>query len=111
MHITANFHGFITDSKEELAMFKKQTIAQMNVIGKERGWQPYSETSFDRAVSHDGNLIVGTSSEVVEKLNFLINELSLDRVLLQSTVGTMPLEVTMRNIERLALEVKPKLKR
>lgn len=111
MHITANFHGFITDSLDELAMFKKQTIAQMNVIGKERGWQPYSETSFDRAVSHDGNLIVGTSSEVVEKLNFLINELSLDRVLLQSTVGTMPLDVTMRNIERLALEVKPKLKR
>lgn len=111
MHITANFHGFITDSKEELELFRKASVEQMNVIGRERGWVPYTNASFDRSTKLDGALVVGNSLEVADKLNFYIKELSLDRVLLQTTVGTLPLAVTMNNIKKLALEVKPLLKR
>lgn len=109
MHITANFHGFVSDSNEELEMFKQASIEQMNVIGKERGWGNYNEISYKRSIGLDGPLIVGNSKQVAEKMNYFIKELELDRILLQVTVGTLPLDMTLRTITKLATEVKPLL--
>src|SRR5690554_785667 len=47
IHITANFHGFISDDKKDLEIFRDANIKQMNVIGKERGWKPYDINSYN----------------------------------------------------------------
>lgn len=107
MHITANFHGFVSDDNDELEMFKNANIKQMNQIGKERGWTPYTESSYKQSTSLTGPLIVGNSQEVTIKMNYLIKELELDRILLQVTVGSLPHNVTLKTIEKLAKEVKP----
>jgi len=109
MHITANFHGFVSDDNIELEMFKKASIEQMNIIGKERGWSKYTEVSYNRSIGLNGPLIVGNSKEVALKMNYFIKELELDRILLQVTVGTLPLDMTLRTIRSLATEVKPLL--
>lgn len=109
MHITANFHGFVSDDNKELELFKKASIEQMNIIGKERGWSKYTEISYNRSIGLNGPLIVGNSKEVAEKMNYFIKELELDRILLQVTVGTLPIDMTLRTIKRLATEVKPLL--
>lgn len=57
----------------------------------------------------NGALIVGNSNEVAKKINYLVKELSLDRVLLQVTVGSLPLDITLNTITKLANEVKPLL--
>lgn len=107
MHITANFHGFVSDNQKELDMFRDENIKQMNQIGRERGWFPYTTKTYEQAISMEGTLIVGSSEEVATKLNYLIKELDLDRVLLQMTVGTLPLNVTLNSIKRFAKEVRP----
>src|SRR5690554_7691615 len=33
MHITANFHGFVSDDEHELELFKNANIKQMNKLG------------------------------------------------------------------------------
>lgn len=109
IHITANFHGFISDDKKDLEIFRDANIKQMNVIGKERGWKPYDINSYNESISMNGALIVGNSNEVAKKINYLVKELSLDRVLLQVTVGSLPLDITLNTITKLANEVKPLL--
>lgn len=109
MHITANFHGFVSDDEHELELFKNANIKQMNKLGRERGWSPYTETSYRQAISLSGPLIVGNSKDVAEKMNYLIKELELDRILLQVTVGSLPHNVTLNTIYKLAKEVKPLL--
>lgn len=110
MHITANFHGFISDDENELKMFRDESIKQMNIIGKERGWSEYTVDSYNQSAGPNGALFVGNSEQVANKLNYYIEELELDRVLLQFTVGTLPLETTLKTIEKLAKEVKPLIK-
>lgn len=110
MHITANFHGFVTDDEDELALFREESIKQMNQIGKERGWSEYTLDTYNQAAGPDGALIVGNSEQVAEKLNYYIKELELNRALLQVTVGTLPLATTLRTFEKLAKEVKPLIK-
>jgi len=109
MHITANFHGFVSDDEHELELFKNANIEQMNKLGRERGWSPYTEASYRQAISLSGPLIVGNSKAVAEKMNYLIKELELDRILLQVTVGSLPHNVTLNTIYKLAKEVKPLL--
>jgi len=111
MHITANFHGFISDDPKELEIFRDTNLEQMNAIGKERGWKAANIDSYNQSISKEGALIVGNSKEVAEKMNYLIKELDLDRILLQVTVGSMPIDITLKTIEKLAKEVKPLLVR
>lgn len=109
MHISASFHGFVSDDPKELEAFKIANINQMNQIGRERGWTPYGESTYQQSIGKDGALIVGNSKEVADKLAVLVKELSLDRILMQVTVGTLPLKTTLNTINKLATEVKPLL--
>lgn len=109
MKITAAFHGFISDDKNAIKEFEKANIAQMNKIGKERGWREYTKETYNNDIGKYGALMVGKGKEVSEKLAFYVKELSLDRVLLQFTVGTIDHDLTMKTIEILAKEVKPNL--
>lgn len=110
MHITANFHGFISNNLDDLRLFKEATILQMSKLGKERGWSKYDESRYNDAISHDGAMIVGDHITVAAKIKYLAKELDLDRVLLQFTVGTLPFSVTSNAIKSFALDVKPLLK-
>lgn len=110
MHITANFHGFVSNNPQELEIFKQATIKQMDHIGKERGWSKYDEHRYNEATSYDGAMIVGDHISVAGKIKYLAKELELDRLLLQITVGTLPFEITSNAIKSFALDVKPLLK-
>jgi probable LLM family oxidoreductase len=109
MHITVAFHGFISEDKTDLNAFKEANIKQMNVIAKERGWGVYDERSYLRDIGFDGALMVGDSKYVTEKLKFYIEELSINRVLIQFTVGTKDHDLTLKTIEILANKIKPNL--
>lgn len=109
MHITAAFHGFISEDENDLLAFKEANIKQMNVIAKERRWGTYDDYTYYRDIAFEGALMVGDSKYVSEKMKFYVEELSLDRILIQFTVGTINHDLTLNTIDILANKVKPYL--
>jgi len=109
LQIATHSHGFVGDSLEETAeLFYAPTAAQMNVIGRERGWgQAYTRETYDEARSLRGALYVGDSEYVAEKIVLLRRNLGVTRFFLHVNVGTMPHKDVLRAIELLGTKVAP----
>jgi len=107
--IATHSHGFVADTTDHAAeLFFPPTQAQMNVIGRERGWgQPYSRASYDAARSLRGALYVGDPEYVAEKIVLLRKNLGVTRFFLHVNVGTMPHREVLRAIELLGTKVAP----
>lgn len=110
--IATHSHGFIAETNEKAAeLFYPPTAAQMNVIGRERGWPPYTRETFDAARSLRGSLYVGDPEYVAEKILLLRKNLGVQRFFLHVNVGTMPHKDVLRSIELLGTKVAPIVKK
>ncbi|GGA00218.1 luciferase [Paenibacillus marchantiophytorum] len=109
LQIATHSHGFVSDTTEQAAeSFFAPTQAQMNVIGRERGWgQSYNRATFDAARSLRGALYVGDPEYVAEKILLLRKNLGISRFFLHVNVGTMPHREVLRAIELLGTKVAP----
>ncbi|WP_238404337.1 LLM class flavin-dependent oxidoreductase [Paenibacillus paridis] len=109
LQIATHSHGFVGDTTEQAAdMFFAPTAAQMNVIGRERGWrQNYDRAAFDAARSLRGALYVGDPEYVAEKIILLRKNLGVTRFFLHVNVGTMPHREVLHAIELLGTKVAP----
>lgn len=106
--VATHSHGFVADSAEQAAEdFFEPTQAQMNVIGRERGWAPYTRATYDAARSLRGALYVGDPEYVAEKIVLLRKNLGVSRFFLHVNVGTMPHRQVLRAIELLGTKVAP----
>ncbi|WP_255314221.1 LLM class flavin-dependent oxidoreductase [Bacillus sp. FJAT-26390] len=109
LEIATHSHGFVGETTERAAdLFFPPTQAQMNVIGRERGWrQHYDRAAFDSARSLRGALYVGDPEYVAEKILLLRKNLGITRFFLHVNVGTMPHREVLRAIELLGTKVAP----
>jgi len=108
LRIATHSHGFVADTTEEAAeKFYLPTQAQMNKIGRERGWPPYTRETYDAARSLRGALYVGDPEYVAEKIVLLHRNLGVARFFLHVNVGTMPHKEVLRAIELLGTRVAP----
>lgn len=106
--VASHSHGFIAEDTQTAAnKFFPSTQQVMNKLGKERGWGPYSRSSFDAARSFEGALYVGDPKTVADKIIHLRKNVGITRFMLHLPVGTMPHEDVMRAIELLGKEVAP----
>lgn len=106
--IATHSHGFVADTTEQAAdLFFPPTQAQMNVLGRERGWGPYTRATFDSARSLRGALYVGDPEFVAEKIILLRKQLGINRFFLHINVGTLPHRDILRAIELLGTKVAP----
>jgi len=108
LEIATHSHGFVGDTTEQAAdLFFPPTQAQMNVIGRERGWGHYSRAAFDAARTLRGALYVGDPEFVAEKILLLRKNLGVTRFFLHINVGTMPHRDVLHAIELLGTRVAP----
>ena len=106
--IATHSHGFVAETNEEACeIFFPPTQAQMNVIGRERGWPPYTRATFDAGRSLRGALYVGDPEYVAEKIVLLRKNLGVTRFFLHINVGTLPHREVLRAIELLGTKVAP----
>ncbi|AIW42330.1 MULTISPECIES: LLM class flavin-dependent oxidoreductase [Paenibacillus] len=109
--VASHSHGFIAEMTELAAdKFFPSTQQSMNVLGRERGWGPYTRSSFDAARSFEGALYVGDPDTVAKKIIHLRKQVGITRFLLHVPVGTMPHDDVMRAIELLGTEVAPRVR-
>lgn len=106
--VASHSHGFVAETTDLAAdKFYPSTAYAMNVIGRERGWPPYTRETFDEARTLEGALYVGDPEYVAEKIIFLRKNVGITRFMLHVPVGSMPHEDVMRSIELLGKEVAP----
>ncbi|RID83668.1 LLM class flavin-dependent oxidoreductase [Peribacillus asahii] len=111
LSVASHSHGFIAENTEVAAdKFFPSTQQAMNVLGRERGWGPYTRATFDAARSLEGALYVGDPQTVADKIIYLRKNVGITRFMLHVPVGTMPHEDVMRAIELLGKEVAPKVR-
>jgi probable LLM family oxidoreductase len=110
--LSINSHGYIADTTQRALDESFPAVsAQMNRVGRERGWPPMSRSDYDAAAELRGANFVGSPQQVVEKILFQHEIFGHDRCLLQFSVGTMPHDKIMRSIELFATEVAPAVRR
>lgn len=109
--VASHSHGFILESTElAVEKFFPSTQQVMNVLGRERGWGPYTRSTFDTARSPEGALYVGDPETVAQKIIHLRKQVGITRFMLHVPVGTMPHEDVMKAIELLGTEVAPRVR-
>ena len=97
--------GHIADSNEEAAdQVYASFTANMNRIGRERGWPPLTRDQFDSMRSPEGSLVLGDPETVAAKILRWKDILGINRFMLH-TAGTVPHEAALHSIEMLGTEV------
>ncbi|MEV6136949.1 LLM class flavin-dependent oxidoreductase [Nocardia sp. NPDC051990] len=109
--VAVHAHGYIADSDEQaVADFYEPYAGAMSTLGRERGWGPMTRVQFDALRSQNGSLFVGTPDYVAEKITDIRDTLGLDRFMLHTSVGTLPHEKVLHNIELLGAKVAPQVR-
>ncbi len=107
-----NNHVFIAeDSQKAGDTFYPYYAAQMNRVGRDRGWPPLSRQQLEAARSPRGALMAGSVQQVVDKILLEHELFGFTRFVAQASVGFVPHALTMRSIELYGTEVVPQVKK
>jgi probable LLM family oxidoreductase len=103
-----NSHGFVAPTSRDAAdRYFPAYASMMTRIGRERGWPAMTRAQFDALREPRGSLVVGSPSEVTEKILLQHEIFGHQRFLAQLSVGDLPHRDVLRGIELLGTEVAP----
>jgi probable LLM family oxidoreductase len=106
--LSVHGHGYVADTTEQAAdEFYPSYAAAMSRIGRERGWGPMTRQQYDLMRAPGGSLVLGDPETVAAKILHWKDVLGVTRFELHMSVGTLPHEKVLRNIELLGTEVAP----
>ncbi len=112
MQIAVHSHTFLADSKDQLMQdYFPYYAAQMDRVGRDRGWPPYTSMQFQGGMSEDGALFMGNAKEVAEKIIRTVEHFGLTRFVAHVDVGFPSHEQMVKTIERYGREVVPAVKK
>ena len=108
MPVAVHSWGYIADTDEQAQQeFYTPTKIHHEIIAKERNWPPYTEEHFQREISDQGAMFVGSPETVARKMIDVIETLGINRFMLHIPVGSMPHERVMKAIKLYGKRVKP----
>jgi len=112
MQIAVHSHAFVGDSKQELLdTYFPYYAAQMDRIGRERGWSSYTKMQFEGGMSPEGALFMGNVNEVAEKIIAIIEYFGLTRFVAHIDVGGPSHKDMMKSIELYGDKVIPMVRK
>jgi probable LLM family oxidoreductase len=112
LQLSVHSHGYIAENSAQAANeFFPSYQYVMTQLGRERGWPPMSREQFEAMRSQKGSLLVGSPSDVADKILYECEMFGLTRFLLHISVGTMPHAQVMHSIELLGTKVGPEVKK
>lgn len=108
MEVGIHSHTFIADSQQEiLENYFPYYSAQMDRIGRDRGWSPYTKIQFEGGMSPDGALFMGDPNQVADKMIEAISFFGLTRFIAHLDVGGPTHKEMMKAIELYGTKVLP----
>lgn len=112
MRVGIHSHTLIGEDSDEIAnRFYPYYAAQMNRIGRERGWPPLSRAQFEGSKSPYGALFVGDPSEVTDKILQVREMFGLTRFVAHMDTGGSPHADIMKSIELYGTKVAPEIRK
>ncbi len=112
LRIGIHSHAMLGDDSQTVAdNYYPYYAAQMNRIGKDRGWQPFSKGQFTMGRSPEGALFVGDAAEVTDKILLQQEMFGLTRFVAHLDVGGAPHRDIMKAIEILGTKVAPEVQK
>lgn len=99
------------DSRAIADQYFPYYAAQMDRIGRDRGWPPYSKQQFEMGRGRDGALFVGSPAEVVDKILLQQEMFGLTRFVAHMDVGGPSHQSIMKAIELLGTKVAPEVRK
>jgi len=111
MQTGVHAHTFVSDLPGGIDAQFENYAAQMNRIGRDRGWSPYSRAQFNNARSQHGSLFYGDVNEVIDKILQLHEILGLTRFIGHMDVGSPDHKDMMRSIELFGTKVAPAIRK
>ena len=109
--VGVHMHSFFGDnSKQTAADYYPLYAAQMNSVGRSRGWPPYQPQQFEFGRSKQGALIIGDADEAVDKILAMRELFGLTRFSAHMDVGGPTHESLMKSIEIYGTKIAPKVR-
>jgi len=109
--VGVHMHAFFGENSKETAdAYYPLYAAQMNRIGRQRGWPPYQRQQFDAGRSANGHLVIGDANEAIDKILHLHDALGLQRFSAHMDVGAPSHASMMKSIEIFGVHIAPKVK-
>ncbi|MFT4094395.1 MAG: LLM class flavin-dependent oxidoreductase [Niabella sp.] len=110
--VGVHVHAFFgADSKAVSEYYYPVYSAQMDRVGRSRGWPPYQRVQFDRGRGKGGHLIIGDANEAIEKILELHDLFGLTRFSAHMDVGAPSHDRMMRSIEIFGDKIAPAVRK
>ncbi|HMK05054.1 MAG TPA: LLM class flavin-dependent oxidoreductase [Ferruginibacter sp.] len=109
--VGVHMHSFFgEDSKQTGDEYYPLYAAQMNRIGRTRGWPPYHRQQFDLGRSKEGALIIGDANEAIDKILEMQELFGLTRFSAHMDVGGPTHSSLMKSIGIFGSKIAPKVR-
>lgn len=112
MEVGIHSHTFVADSQQEISEnYFPYYSAQMDRIGRDRGWSPYTKMQFESGMSPEGALFMGDPNQVADKMIEAISYFGLTRFIAHLDVGGPSHKEMMKAIELYGTKVIPAVRK
>lgn len=109
--VGVHMHAFFgEDSKKTAADYYPIYSAQMNRVGRSRGWPAYQPQQYETGRSRNGHLIIGDASEAIDKILYMQELFGLTRFSAHMDVGGPSHASLMKSIEIFGTKIAPKVR-
>jgi alkanesulfonate monooxygenase SsuD/methylene tetrahydromethanopterin reductase-like flavin-dependent oxidoreductase (luciferase family) len=100
LQVGVHMHAFFGKNNNELsAYYYPLYAAQMNRVGRSRGWPPYQKLQFEAGRTPEGHLLIGEANEAIEKILMLHELFGLTRFSAHMDVGGPSHEAMLESID------------
>lgn len=109
--VGVHMHALFGDDSKKIAdEYYPVYSAQMNRVGRTRGWPPYQPQQYETGRTRNGHLIIGNANESVEKILYMHELFGLTRFSAHMDVGGPSHKLLTRSIEIFGTKIAPKVR-
>jgi alkanesulfonate monooxygenase SsuD/methylene tetrahydromethanopterin reductase-like flavin-dependent oxidoreductase (luciferase family) len=111
MQIGIHSHSFVSNSSATTDEYYYNYASQMDRIGLDRGWAPYTRMQYNGGRSKDGALFIGDAAEVTDKILYMHELFGITRFIGHMDVGDPSHANMMKSIELFGKEIAPAVRK
>jgi probable LLM family oxidoreductase len=108
--VGVHMHSFFGETSAIADEYYPIYSAQMDRVGRSRGWPPYQKQQYDFGRSENGALIIGDANEAIDKILATQELFGLTRFSAHMDVGGPSHQSMMKSIEIFGTKIAPKVR-
>lgn len=109
--VGVHMHSFFgEDSRQTAEDYYPLYAAQMDRVGRQRGWPPYQSRQYEQGRSKTGHLLIGDANEAIDKILHMHELFGLTRFSAHMDVGGPAHASLMKSIEIFGIRIAPKVR-